>query len=279
LWAASGTFGWGFEAFEGGFFSDSLGAVVTKGVSPEPMNGAPHPRIAESGRGVAVVNAIGLQNPGLDLFLKNYWPRYGSPFPCPVWVNVLGGSIDGYKKVVSMIQERAQPLEALAGFELNVSCPNVDKGGAEFGEDPKVLAELVRVTVQAAGSIPVMVKLGPLSSRPEELAKIAEANGASAISISNTIPAGFPEPEKPGRWSLGRRSGGLSGPPLRLVSLRLVDRVASQVAIPICGIGGVYSTHDAREYFAAGARVIQIGTAHFINPWVASEIANGLSNF
>lgn len=284
LWVASGTFGWGMEAREGGFWPKGLGAVVTKGVSPAPMDGAPHPRIFESGHGTALLNAIGLQNPGLTGFLAKYAAYYDTnALGCPVWVNVLGTSIEGYSQVIRGVREHAEQKKSswLAGFEINVSCPNVDKGGAEFGSDPALLESLVKACVVAAGTQPVMAKLSPQSSDAVGLARAVEQGGAAAISVVNTMPAGVPEPEKRNaagvRWSLGRRYGGLSGPGLRPIALRMVDVIRAKSSLPICGIGGIENAHDVAEFLAAGASVVQVGTANFANPWVVEEIFDALS--
>ncbi len=280
LWAASGTYGWGVEAVDGAFVPKrGLAALVTKGVSPKEMLGAPQSRIAEVGEGVGLLNAIGLQNPGVEKFLEKYASRYNrGDFPLPIWVNVFADSIAGYVFVVDEIRRFTENNKAqwLAGFELNVSCPNVDKGGAEFGAQPDILEKLVSSCVQAAGAIPTMVKLSPHASDIVAIAKACESAGAAALAISNTMPAGFPIPEN-NTWSLGRKFGGLSGPALRPISLRLVDLVANKVKLPICGIGGIQSAHDVREYLSAGAVVVQVGTAHFANPWICDEIFDGLA--
>lgn len=288
LWAASGTFGWGVEAVDGGFFpKKGLGALVTKGVSPSPMHGAPQPRVAEVGSGTGLLNAIGLQNPGLDLFLTKYATRYEKgDLGVPVWVNAFADSLEGYVEVISKVVDfasRGKKSDSwLAGFELNVSCPNVKKGGLEFGADPKGLELLVAACVKAAGATPVMVKLSPLFSQVVDLGRASETGGARALSVANTMLAGFPEPEKKSvdgtvAWSIGRRFGGLSGPALRPIALRMVDQLARALPLPICGVGGIQSAHDVREFLAAGARVVQVGTANFANPWVCDEIARGLA--
>lgn len=280
LWAASGTFGWGVEAVEGGYFPKiGLGSVVTKGVSPQEMFGAPQSRIVEVDHGVGLINAIGLQNPGLKKFLNHYVPRYEARnFPCPIWVNVFGGALADYVKVIEDIRAQAEskPTTWLAGFELNVSCPNVDKGGAEFGSSPALISELTRACVSAAGKFPLMVKLSPHPYAAVDLALAAEAAGAHAISISNTLPSGLPDPFVKDKWTLGRKFGGLSGPALKAVSLRLVEQVAAKVKIPICGLGGIMNAHDVRQYFSAGAQVVQVGTAHFADPWVCEKIYSEL---
>jgi dihydroorotate dehydrogenase (NAD+) catalytic subunit len=286
LWVASGTYGWGVEAARGGFLPKSLSAIVTKGVSPLPMDGAPHPRIAESGHGVALLNAIGLQNPGLEGFLSNYAKAYAAGEPAlPVWVNVLGSTLEGYAKVVRGVAEASEldSRDWLAGFELNVSCPNVDKGGTEFGADPMMLRGLVESCMLASRGRPVMVKLSPAAADPLGLVRACLDGGARAISVANTMPAGLPEPERVNRstgrveWALGRRYGGLSGPGLRPIALRLVDLIRSRYDdVPISGIGGIETAHDVREFLAAGATVVQVGTANFANPWVCDDIAASL---
>ncbi|MBS1985233.1 MAG: dihydroorotate dehydrogenase catalytic subunit [Bdellovibrionales bacterium] len=280
LWVASGTFGWGLEAVDGAFWPRGLSAVVTKGVSPDAMNGAPHPRVVESGHGVALLNAIGLQNPGLEGFLARYVVRYRkNEVPCPLWVNVLGSSIEGYARVVEKIALAGGPW--LAGFELNVSCPNVDKGGTEFGADGSTLRALVEACVRVAGGQPIMVKLSPAASDIVGLAQAAVDGGAAALSLVNTFPAGLPEVDKRDAsgatvWSLGRRYGGLSGPALKPMALRLVDLVRSKSKVPLCGVGGIECARDVREFLAAGADVVQVGTANFANPWVVEDIAREL---
>jgi dihydroorotate dehydrogenase (NAD+) catalytic subunit len=249
------------------------------------MWGAPQPRISEVGHGVGLLNAIGLQNPGLEGFLNSYFRRYEKgELPVPIWVNVFAGTLNGYVEVIEGILKSLKNPKPnwLAGFELNVSCPNVDKGGAEFGGDTATLEKLVRACVATAGPHPVMVKLSPLPSNPVDLAKASLGAGAQALSVANTLLAGFPEPEKrdaQGRaaWVLGRRYGGLSGPALRPIALRILDQIAN--ALPgtaLCGGGGIQNAHDAQEFFAAGAQVVQVGTAHFANPWVCDEILASL---
>lgn len=278
LWAASGTFGWGLEAVDGEFLAKNLGALVTKGVSPDPMTGAPHPRISEVGHGIGVLNAIGLQNPGLEKFLQTYVKRYEQgDFPRPIWVNVLGNSVEGYAAVVSALGQRAKSADWLAGFELNVSCPNVDKGGTEFGSDPHTLESLVEECVKVACGIPVMVKLSPLTVQPYDIARAAVEGGASALAVANTLLSGLPDADMKGKWSLGRRYGGLSGPALKTTALRVLDQIASKLNVPLCGIGGIMNGRDVREFFNAGATVVQVGTAHFANPWICDEIARELN--
>jgi dihydroorotate dehydrogenase (NAD+) catalytic subunit len=219
LWLASGTFGWGVEAWRGGFFPKGASALVTKGVSPLPMEGAPHPRIAEVNGAGQLLNAIGLQNSGVEGFVKNYLPFYQSK-KFPIWVNVFAGNVEGFKSVVRKIIESDPKAHAtwLAGFELNVSCPNVDKGGSEFANDLEVISQLIRRLKKEITSIPLMVKMSPMSSAPVEFAKVCKESGADALSISNTLLGAQFEPEK-NQWSLGRRFGGLSGPALKSLSL------------------------------------------------------------
>lgn len=277
LWAASGTYGWGVEAVDGAFLpAQGLGALVTKGVSPLPMAGAPQPRIAEVGHGLGLLNAIGLQNPGVTEFIHNYGQRYDrGDFPFPVWVNVFADSVAGFVHVIDEIRRHVlrKRSQWLAGFELNVSCPNVDKGGTEFGSQRNVLEKLVIDSVAAAGAYPVMVKLSPLSSDLVDTAKACADAGARAISVANTMPAGLPiVGSEKDEWALGRRFGGLSGPALKPIALRLVNLLATQTSLEICGVGGIQNVQDVKEFLSAGARVVQIGTAHFTNPWICEEI-------
>ncbi len=275
LWAASGTFGWGIEAWQGAFFPKALSSIVTKGVSPEGMNGAPHPRISEVNSSSLLLNAIGLQNPGVNYFIKNYLTEYRK-HSVAVWVNVFADKIESFEKVVSEIVAHIKPEDKfLAGFELNVSCPNVDKGGSEFANDFKVMEALLQRLKKISGPFPLMVKMSPMTSAPVEFAKVCLESGASALSISNTLLGAQFEPEK-NKWSLGRRYGGISGPALKPLSLRLIDQVASKVKIPISGIGGIQTAHDVREYLSAGATTVQIGTANFANPWIADQILSDL---
>jgi len=280
VWGASGTFGWGTEAWEGGYFPlRGLGALVTKGVSPKPMAGAPHPRIAEVGHGVGLINAIGLQNPGLRGFCEKYVPQYeNTRFPCPVWVNVFADSTEGFVRVIDEIRQLVVARRAawLAGFELNVSCPNVEKGGVEFGERADLMRELLRACNKARGAFPVMVKLSPLGSNLLETARLCEGEGASALSLCNTMPSAMRLPES-NQWAIGRKFGGLSGPALRAIAVRWVGTVANELKIPVCGVGGVSSAHDVREFLSAGAQVVQVGTAQFANPWIADLIFDELN--
>ncbi|NCN28592.1 dihydroorotate dehydrogenase [bacterium] len=272
LWVASGTFGWGVEAYEGGYFAESIGAVVSKGVSPLPMDGAPHPRIAEVNGSCAVLNAIGLQNSGVDGVISKYVPIWaGQDFPAPIWINVFAENVKGFTDVISKFVALEGNDHWLAGFELNVSCPNVDKGGAEFASDLEALKNLVSSSKKVASKFPLMVKMSPLLSSPGEVAKVCENSGADAISVSNTLLSALPEPET-NKWSLGRRFGGMSGPALKPLSLRVLAQVREATKLPLCGIGGIRSKHDVQEYLCSGATVVQVGTANFSNPWVCDEL-------
>jgi dihydroorotate dehydrogenase (NAD+) catalytic subunit len=275
LWAASGTFGWGVEAWKGGFFPKAFSSFVTKGVSPQNMLGAPHPRIAEINGAGQMLNAIGLQNPGVDYFVKNYLAAYRKK-NFPVWVNVFADRVEGFALVTKgIVQDLAKDENFVAGFELNVSCPNVDKGGSEFANDFSVMEKLLK-ELRSLTKLPLMVKMSPMTALPVDFAKLCLDSGADAISISNTLLGGQFEPEK-NRWSLGRKFGGVSGPALKALSLRLIDQVAAKVAIPICGIGGIQSARDVKEYLSAGAKLVQVGTANFANPWIADQILAELS--
>lgn len=275
VWAASGTFGWGVEANQGAFFPEKMGALLTKGVSPQEMFGAPHPRIAEVCDSAAVLNAIGLQNPGVDKFLSKYAAVYAlESFVTPVWVNVFADSISGFLEVVKKCERTTSKNSWLAGYELNVSCPNVDKGGAEFASDIPTLQSLI-TQIKKATSQPVMVKMSPVLQSPVDIAKACLDAGVDAISVSNTLLGALPEPETQ-KHALGRRYGGMSGPALKPVSLRILDQIASAISLPLCGVGGIKTAHDVKEYFSAGAQIVQVGTANFANPWIIDEICRDL---
>lgn len=270
LWLASGTFGWGVEASSGYYFPRSgAGAYVTKGLSLKARVGGPQPRLCEVAGGAGLLNAIGLQNLGVDQFISTLVPRYkAGEIPVPIWVNVFGEKASEYVSVIEALLRIKGPW--LIGFELNVSCPNTAHGGLEFGSDPAILSALVKSCAVAAGSLPIMVKLSPSSTlRIEEASKICEEAGAKALSLCNTLVARSE--------NLARKFGGQSGPALRGVSLAQVNRAAESCGLDICGVGGVSSAADFRAYSSAGAKVVQIGTANLSNPWVADEIYEELS--
>jgi dihydroorotate dehydrogenase (NAD+) catalytic subunit len=266
---ASGTFGYGEEYSE---FVDlnSLGAIVVKGISLKPMEGNPPPRVCETPCGM--LNAIGLQNVGLKDFLKKKLP-YLRRFNTPVIVNVLSNTIQGYVKISKALDDSGAD-----GIELNVSCPNVKKGGISFGTDKKTLAKLVskvRLSVKRAA---IITKLSPNVSCIQEFSKIAEDSGSDAVSLINTIPAMAIDIEtrKP---RLANITGGLSGPAIKPVAVRMVWECYHSVKIPIIGMGGIMNASDAIEFMLAGATAVAVGTANFVNPKSTIEVINGIEQY
>jgi dihydroorotate dehydrogenase (NAD+) catalytic subunit len=267
--AASGTFGYGQEYQE---FVDpvELGAVVTKGISLEPRAGNPPPRIVETAAGM--LNAIGLENVGLQAFVADKLP-WLKDRGVVVIANILGESLSEY----GALAEGLDRADGVAMIEVNVSCPNVAAGGLAFGTSPMATAEVVR-TVVARTSLPVMVKLTPLVTDITAVAKAAVEAGASAISMINTIPAMSVDLEK-GRPSLANVVGGLSGPAVKPVALRLVWQVARAVKVPVVGIGGIMTARDALEFLLVGASAVQVGTANFVTPTATLDIIRGIETY
>ena len=267
--AASGTFGYGQEYQE---FVDpaELAAVVTKGLSLEPRAGNPPPRIVETPSGM--LNAIGLENVGLKAFVANKLP-WLKERGVVVIANILGETLDEY----GALAEGLDKAEGVAMIEINVSCPNVSAGGLAFGTSPRTTEEVVRTVVARTG-LPVMVKLTPLVSDITAVARAAVGAGAAAISLINTIPAMSVDLEK-GKPSLANVVGGLSGPAVKPVALRLVWQVARAVPVPVVGIGGIMTARDALEFLLVGASAVQVGTANFVNPTAALDILQGIESY
>lgn len=266
LMTASGTFGYGLE-FSHLCDLSSLGAIVTKGLSLEPRRGNPPPRIAETRGGM--LNSIGLQNIGVERFLADVLPGLGH-FPPRVLVNVFGTTIDEYVRLAA----RLDRVASVAGIELNVSCPNVQKGGLEFGQDPPILETLVRA-VRATTSKPILVKLSPNVTRPAELGQAARSGGADILSAINTV-LGMAIDVRTRRPRLATVKGGLSGPAIKPIALRVVFDVARAVGLPVVGIGGIESAEDVLEFVLAGASAVQIGTALFREPSAPERILGDL---
>jgi dihydroorotate dehydrogenase (NAD+) catalytic subunit len=266
---ASGTFGYGEEYSE---FVDlnRLGAIVVKGISLKPMEGNPPPRVCETPCGM--LNAIGLQNVGLREFLKKKLP-YLKRFDIPVIVNVLANTVQGYVRLSKALDDSG--VEAI---ELNVSCPNVQKGGISFGTDKKTLAKLLLKVRQSVKKAVLITKLSPNVSSIQEFSKIAEDSGSDALSLINTIPAMAIDIQtrKP---RLANITGGLSGPAIKPVAVRLVWESYNAVKIPIIGMGGIMNAEDAIEFMLAGATAVAVGTAHFVNPGVTIEIIEGIEQY
>ena len=262
---ASGTFGSGAEYSE--FYDlSALGAVVTKGVANIPWPGNPTPRIAETASGM--LNAIGLQNPGIDVFIEWDIP-FLRQFDTKIIVNVCGKTVSDYCEVVEKLSD--QPVDLL---EINVSCPNVKEGGIAFGQKPEALEEVTR-EVKKHAKQPVIMKLSPNVTSIGEMARAAEAGGADVLSLINTL-TGMKIDIHKRAFVLANRTGGLSGPAVKPVAVRMVYEAAQAVSLPIIGMGGIQNSEDALEFILAGATAVSVGTANFANPYAAKETAEGI---
>jgi dihydroorotate dehydrogenase (NAD+) catalytic subunit len=267
--AASGTFGYGVE-FERLVDLNALGGLVVKGLSREPMDGNPPPRIWEAQAGM--LNSIGLQNIGVRAFVRENLPRLAR-LRTAVFANVFGYAIEDYVEVVRVLES----AEGLAGYELNVSCPNTKHGGIYFSSDPALLAEVVEAVKRVARR-PVIVKLSPNVAAIEPLARAAEQSGADAISLVNTFVA-LAIDARTRRPRLGAGFGGLSGPAIKPIALRLVYQAAQAVKIPVIGLGGIATGEDAAEFLVAGASAVEVGTATFWDPRSPLRVAQELGRF
>ncbi len=265
---ASGTFGSGEEFSE---FADlnRLGAVVTKGVANVPWPGNPTPRIAEVYGGM--LNAIGLQNPGIDVFVSRDIP-FLKKYDTKIIVNVCGKSTEDYCEVVERLAD--QPVDML---EINISCPNVKEGGIAFGQDPKAVEAITR-EVKKHAKQPVIMKLSPNVTDITVMAKAAEAGGADALSLINTL-TGMKIDVNKRTFAIANKTGGLSGPAVHPIAVRMVYQVANAVKLPIIGMGGIQNTEDALELMLAGATAVSVGTANFANPKVTMEIVDGIEQY
>jgi len=268
--AASGTFGYGIE-FEEIVALDRLGAIVTKGISLEPMAGHPSPRIVQTAAGM--LNAIGLQNVGVEEFIARKLPPMKRYPTCKVIVNVFGYTVNEYVAVI----ERLNEAEGVAAYELNVSCPNVHAGGMAFGADAGSLEYLVSRAKAAAGR-PLIVKLTPNVTSIAHLARVAADTGADALSVSNTFLAMAIDAEER-KPRLSNVTGGLSGPAIKPIALRLVWEVSRAVKIPVLGMGGIVTPPDAVEFLLAGATAVQVGTASYADPRATERLAKGLESW
>ena len=266
---ASGTYGYGREYLP--FITPDLwGAVVTKGVSPTPWPGNPTPRICETPAGM--LNAIGLQNPGVETFIQEALP-FLREYATPVIVNIVGKTLEEYVAVA----ERLTPCPEVSAFELNISCPNVKEGGIAFGVDPQA-ASAVTAAVRAATGKPLIVKLSPNVSDITLIAQAVEDAGADALSISNTL-LGMAIDVKTRRPVLANQVGGLSGPAIKPVALRMVWQTYKKVAIPIIGMGGILTATDALEFILAGATAVAIGTGLFVDPLTPVKVLDGIREY
>lgn len=266
---ASGTFGFGKEYSE---YIDlnKIGAIVTKGTSLNPWIGNPPDRIAETPAGM--LNAIGLQNDGVDSLIKDKIP-WLKQYDTKVIVNIVGKTIEEYAEIA----QKLDGVDGVAGLEINISCPNVKEGGIAFGTDPLMLYGVVKA-VRDATSLPVIPKLSPNVTDIVLMAKTAVDAGADAISLINTL-LGVSIDHKTKRFRLANITGGLSGPAIKPIALRMVWQAAKAVDIPIIGIGGIMTASDAIEFFLAGASAVQVGTANFVNPYASVEIAIGIDEY
>lgn len=265
---ASGTFGSGAEYSE---FTDlnKLGAVTTKGVANAPWPGNPTPRVAEVYGGM--LNAVGLQNPGIELFCKRDIP-FLKQYDTKIIVNVCGHSTEEYVEVVKRLAD--EPVDML---EINISCPNVKEGGIAFGQDPKAVEAITREMKKYAKQ-PVIMKLSPNVTDITEMARAAEAGGADAVSLINTI-TGMKIDVNRRKFVLANKTGGMSGPAIHPVAVRMVYQTAQAIKIPIIGMGGIMTAEDAIEMILAGATAISVGTANFVNPKTTMEIVDGIKKY
>lgn len=265
---ASGTFGSGMEYDE---FVDLnlLGAVTTKGVANIPWPGNPTPRVAETYGGM--MNAIGLQNPGIDIFVKRDIP-FLKEKDTKIIVNVCGKSTEDYLDVVERLGD--EPVDLL---EINVSCPNVKEGGIAFGQDPKALYDITKA-IKAKAKQPIIMKLSPNVTDITEMARAAEAAGSDALSLINTL-TGMKIDIKRRAFAVANKTAGVSGPAIHPIAVRMVYQVANAVKLPIIGMGGVMNTEDALEMIMAGATAVAVGTANFHNPYATVEIIKGIEEY
>ena len=265
---ASGTFGSGAEYSE---FVDlnQLGAVVTKGVANVPWPGNPTPRIAEVYGGM--LNAIGLQNPGMEVFCKRDLP-FLKQFDTKVIVNVCGKSTQDYCEVVERLSD--EPVDLL---EINISCPNVKEGGIAFGQDPKAVEAITR-EIKKYAKQPVIMKLSPNVTDITEMARAAESGGADVLSLINTL-TGMKIDINSRTFALANKTGGMSGPAVKPIAVRMVYQVAHAVQLPIIGMGGISNAEDALEFLMAGATAVSIGTANFVNPYATVETVHGIEEY
>ena len=265
---ASGTFGSGAEFSE---FVDlnNLGAVVTKGVANVPWPGNPSPRVAETYGGM--INAIGLQNPGIDVFVERDIP-FLKKYDTKIIVNVCGRTTEDYCEVVERLAN--EPVDML---EINISCPNVKEGGIAFGQNPKAI-EAITKEVKKYAKQPIIMKLSPNVTDITEMAKAAEAGGADVLSLINTLTAMKIDIHKR-KFAVANKTGGLSGPAIKPVAVRMVYQVSKAVNLPIIGMGGIMTGEDAVEFLMAGATAVSVGTANFHNPMATQEVVDGIEAY
>ena len=267
--AASGTWGYGDETGDIADFQ-KLGAIICKGTTLKPRDGNPQPRIIEVTAGI--LNSVGLENIGVEALVSKKAPAWAA-WSVPVIVNIAGDTVDEYGALAA----RLDGVAGISGIEVNISCPNVKKGGMQFGTDPASAAE-VTAAVRGSTSLPVIVKLSPNVTDITAIALAVESAGADAVSLINTI-GGMSIDVKKRRPGLGNITGGLSGPAIKPVALLMVWKVAGCVKIPVIGCGGIMTAEDALEFIMAGATAVEVGTANLVNPQTALDIIGGLQQF
>lgn len=266
---AAGTFGYGTEHAEL-FDIQRLGAIVCKGTTMEPRDGNPQPRLVETAAGL--LNSVGLQNIGIRALIEEKAPVWAK-WQVPVVVNIAGDNAHQYAELASMLEGVA----GVSAIEVNISCPNVERGGMEFGADPQAAAQIT-AAVKAASSLPILVKLSPNVTDIAHIARAVAQAGADAVSLINTL-RGIAIDKERRRPILGNIAGGLSGPAIKPVALYAVYRVAQAVSIPVIGCGGIVSASDALEFIMAGASAVQVGTASFADPHTTLEVVEGIERF
>lgn len=269
LVAASGCYGCGFE-YARWIDLRNWGAVVLTGLTLKPRAGNPPPRLVETPSGM--LNAIGLQNPGIDSFLEEVRPRLGE-LGCPAIANIAGESVEQYRELAAILDGVGE----VAAVEINISCPNVSRGGINFGREPAVVEKLV-AAVRAVYRGPLIVKLSLEAGDPVAVGRAAESAGADALSLINTLK-GMVIDTAACRPFLGNITGGLSGPAIRPVAVRAVWEMAGAVSVPLIGMGGITAADDALQFILAGATAVAVGTANFVNPNIAAEINAGLQQY
>jgi dihydroorotate dehydrogenase (NAD+) catalytic subunit len=267
--AASGTFGYGIE-FAELVDLNRLGGIVVKGLSAEPMAGSPPPRMCETPNGM--INAIGLENIGARAFVSEKLPELRK-FDTAIIANVFGHTIAEYLEVICVLED----TDGLAAYELNISCPNVERGGAEYGSNPSLAADLISAARKACRG-PLWVKLSPTIGFIGVMASIAENEGADAVVIANTYPALCLDAHTR-KSRLGSTTGGLSGAGIKPITVRLVHEAGRVIKIPIVGLGGIESPSDVAEYMVAGASAVEVGTAHFVDPRASEQLVGGLEEW
>ena len=267
--AASGTFGYGVE-FSHLVDLNKLGGFVTKGLSLAPIQGSPAPRVCETPSGM--LNAVGLQNVGVRAFVAEKLPVLRN-YDTHIVANVFGYSSEEYAEVIRILED----APGLSAYELNISCPNVKQGGIQFGSDPAMVAQVIGMARHAAVNRPLWVKLSPLVTDIRLIARAAEEAGADALTVANTYPA-MSLDSRTGKSRLGCPTGGLSGPAIRPITVRLVWQASKVVKIPIIGLGGIEKVDDVLEYLQVGAAAVQVGTASFVDPSALEALVGDLKN-